>query len=113
VSPGMRLRPIRLSVYFRFSIHLLHAGPNADSDERYSDCDDNYSNHGINSPPFHPLPQLPPGSPSNGNVVAEVSVQEFGWGMPSQCSVFRQGCRVRGGEFDFHRLAGVVPIVTP
>ena len=41
----MRLRPIRLSVYFRFSIHLLHAGPNADSDERYSDCDDNYSNH--------------------------------------------------------------------
>jgi hypothetical protein len=47
------------------------------------------------------------------HVVAEVFVQEFGWGMPGQCSIFRKGCRVLGGEFDFHRLAGVVPVVTP
>ena len=39
------------------------------------------------------------------------SVQEFGWGMPSQCSVFRKGCRVLGGEFDFHRSGGLAPIV--
>ena len=32
-----------------------------------------------------------------------MSVQEFGWGTPSQGSVSREGCGVLGGEFDFHR----------
>ena len=34
------------------------------------------------------------------HVVGKVSVQVFGWAMPSQCRVFRDGCRVLGGEFE-------------
>jgi len=51
---------------------------------------------------YHPLGNLE----QRKHVVAEVSVPGFGWGSPSQGSVFRQCCRVLGGEFDVHRSRG-------
>jgi hypothetical protein len=41
----------------------------------------------------------------------EKDLPSVGWGMSSQCSVFPKGCRVRGGEFDFHRFGGFALIV--
>ena len=37
------------------------------------------------------------------HIVGEIFIQESAWGTPSQCGVFREGCRILGGEFDFHR----------
>ena len=90
----MRLRPIGLSVYFRFSIHLLHAGPNADSDERYSDCDDNDSNHGITARPFIPRHKCENQSLNldsdltRSHLIPCELVQEFGWVCPANAEYF-------------------------
>jgi hypothetical protein len=39
----------------------------------------------------------------------EKDLPSVGWGMPMQ--PIPKGCRVRGGEFDFHRFGGFVLIV--
>jgi hypothetical protein len=39
-------------------------------------------------------------------VTFSINIHESGWGMPSQCGVFREGCRIIGTEFHFHRFVG-------
>src|SRR6476646_5615376 len=106
----MGLRPIRSSVYFRFSIHLLHAGPNADSDDRYSDCDDNDSNHAAR--PFIPCHNYPRAALATAMLSLRYRFRNSAGVCLAKAAYFARAAAFSGVSSIFI-VSGVVPNVTP
>jgi len=107
----MRLRPIRSSVYFRFSIYLLHAPPNADSHKRYSDCDDNDSNHGITARPFIPCHNYLRAAPATAMLSLRYRFRNSTGAGPANAAYFVRAAAFSGVSSIFIGSRGLLPIV--